>query len=174
LTPYNDYALNNTFLVGNNLPLGVVMLAFLFALVVNGPLNRFLPKHAFSSGEMATALAMTLVSCALPSSGLMRYFPPSLISPLWHAQGQQEFLSLLESMHLPKWIFPTFSGSSPREWINDPIVTDYIGRWTQGGPIPYRAWLTPALTWGIFLFALFAALICMVTLLRRQWYENER
>src|SRR5262245_38485202 len=35
-TPYNDYALNNTFLVGNNLPIGVVMLLFLFALLVTG------------------------------------------------------------------------------------------------------------------------------------------
>src|SRR4051794_19320421 len=38
LTPYNDYALNNTFMVGNNLPLGVVMLLFIMAVCVNAPL----------------------------------------------------------------------------------------------------------------------------------------
>ena len=79
LTPYNDYALNNTFLVGNNLPVGVVMLTFLLVLVVNGPLWKWFPRHALSSGEITVALAMTLVSCALPSSGLMRYFPPSIV-----------------------------------------------------------------------------------------------
>ena len=43
LVPYNDYALNNTFLIGNNLPLGVVMFTFLFVLIINGPLNRWRP-----------------------------------------------------------------------------------------------------------------------------------
>ena len=45
LTPYNDYALNNTFLVGNNLPIGVVMLSFLFVLLVNAPLHRWYPRQ---------------------------------------------------------------------------------------------------------------------------------
>src|SRR5690606_10843262 len=49
LTPYNDYALNNTFLIGNNLPLGVVMLTFLFVVLVNGPLNRWWPGKAFTA-----------------------------------------------------------------------------------------------------------------------------
>ncbi len=50
-TPINDYALNNTYLVGNCLPLGVIVLLFLFVTLVNGPLNRFIPARAFTSGE---------------------------------------------------------------------------------------------------------------------------
>jgi hypothetical protein len=174
LTPYNDYALNNTFLVGNNLPLGVVMFLFLFALLINGPLSRWKPAWAFSAGELTVALSMTLVSCALPSSGLMRYFPPSLVSPWFHAQRNPEFAQLADSLHLPKWIYPSFKGSTPSQWANDPIVNGYIGRWTQEGPPPYWAWVRPALTWGVFLFALYGAMLCMVSLLRRQWNENER
>src|SRR5687768_712698 len=110
LTPYNDYALNNTFLVGNNLPLGVVMLAFVFIMVVNGPLSRWYPRYALSSGELTVALAMTLVSCGLPSSGLMRFFPPSLVTPFYYAQSNPEYLSLLERLDLPRLIFPSFEG----------------------------------------------------------------
>lgn len=174
LTPYNDYALNNTFLVGNNLPLGVIMLTFLFALLVNGPLSRFYPAWTFSSGEIAVAFSMTLVSCALPSSGLMRYFPGSLVGPFWHARGNAEYLSLLQSLNLPRWIFPGFRGNGPADWMNDPIVTDFMGRTPEGESPPYWAWVTPAVTWGVFLFALYGALLCMVTLVRRQWFENER
>src|SRR5438045_3343022 len=83
LTPYNDYALNNTFLIGNNLPLGVVMLLFLFSLFVNGPLSRWAPRYAMTSGEVAVAFSMTLVSCAIPSGGLMRYFPGVLTGPIY-------------------------------------------------------------------------------------------
>ncbi len=174
VTPYNDYALNNTFLVGNNLPIGVVMLSFLFVLLVNAPLHRWLPRHALSAGELSIALSMTLVSCALPSSGLMRYLPPSLVSPFYHSISNRPFLDILESMHLPKWIFPAFTGDGPRQWINDPVVIDYIGRWTEEGPFPFLAWIRPAITWGIFLFALYAALMCVMAIVRRQWFENER
>jgi hypothetical protein len=174
VTPYNDYALNNTFLVGNNLPIGVVMLTFLFVLCINAPLHRWWPRHALSGGELSVALSMTLVSCALPSSGLMRYFPPSLVSPFYHALYNRPFLDLLERMHLPSWIFPTMAGTGPREWMNDPVVIDYIGRWTEPGPYPFLAWIKPAITWGIFLFALYSAMVCIIAILRRQWYENER
>jgi hypothetical protein len=174
LTPYNDYALNNTFLVGNNLPIGVVMLSCVFFLLINAPLHRWLPKQALTSGELAVALSMTLVSCTLPSSGLMRYFPPTLVSPFYHALYNRPFLDLLEDMHLPRWIFPSFSGKGPTQWMSDPIVIGYVGRWTDDGPYPLLAWVVPAITWGIFLFAMYGALMCIVAIVRRQWFENER
>ena len=53
-TPYNDYVLRNTYIVGNNLPLGAMVLAFLVAVCANGPLSRFAPRYALSSGERST------------------------------------------------------------------------------------------------------------------------
>src|SRR5438093_10516293 len=119
-TPYNDYALNNTFLVGNNLPLGVVMFLFLFTLLINGPLSRFAPRVALSSGEVTVAFSMMLVSCALPSSGLMRGFPASLVVPFNLAGGDEEFMRRLESLNLPRWLFPSFRGPGPRQGATDP------------------------------------------------------
>ena len=174
VTPYNDYALNNTFLVGNNLPIGVVMLTFLFALLVNAPLRRWTPRHAVTSGELAVALSMTLASCGLPSSGLMRYLPPALVSPFYNGLTDHTFLGLLEQMHLPAWVFPAMHGDGPAQWKNSPVVIDYIGRWTEAGPPPYAAWVRPVLTWGLFLAALYGSLLCLVAIVRRQWFENER
>ncbi len=34
--------------------------------------------------------------------------------------------------------------------------------------------VTPALTWGLFLSALFGAMFCLMAIVRRQWFENER
>jgi hypothetical protein len=174
ITPYNDYALNNTFLIGNNLPLGAVMLLFLFAVLVNGPLSKWAPRYALSSAELAVAFSMTLISCGLPSSGLMRYLPPGLVMPFYQAGANGEFAAELDKMHLARWLFPSFSGDGPRDWTSDPIVRGYAQRWSLRQPIPYAAWIVPILTWGIFLGALYGALMCIVTLVRRQWYENER
>ena len=57
LTPYNDYALNNTFFVGNNLPLVAVMLLF-GALLINAPVNRFVPRLALTSGDFEKSPAI--------------------------------------------------------------------------------------------------------------------
>lgn len=167
LTPYNDYVLNNTFLVGNNLPLGVTMLVFLFTLAVNGPLSRFAPRHALSSGEVAVAFMMMLVSCAVPSSGLMRGFPASLVVPFNEAAADQRYWELLQRLNLPTWLFPTFRDRPP--WL-DPAVQGFIHR----GPAPYGAWVVPILAWAVFTFALYGALLCMVAIVRKQWFENER
>ena len=173
LTPYNDYALNNTFLIGNNLPLGVMMLLFAVVLI-NAPLARWWPDRALSSGEIAIAFTMTLVSCSLPSSGLMRYLVPNLVVPMRHAAQKPEFLTILESMNVPRWLWPTFDSASPREWSSDPVVEGFVGRWDGTGAPPYRAWLTPFLSWGIFIAATFGAMLCLCAIVRRQWFENER
>ena len=174
LTPYNDYALNNTFLVGNNLPIGVVMLTFAFVLGVNAPLRRWRPAWAVSGSELAVALGMTLISCGLPSSGLMRYLPPALVSPFYNALTDRPFLDLLDQMHLPAWVYPTMRGTGPGQWKNSPVVIGYIGRWTEDGPPPYAAWAKPVAAWGVFLAGLYGSLLCLAAIVRRQWFENER
>lgn len=174
VTPYNDYAMNNTFLVGNNLPLGVIMLTFLFVLGVNGPLSRWRPSAALSAGELCVALSMMLVACCLPSSGLMRYFPASLTGPLWHAQRHAEFRELFLKLNLPDWLWPTFSSPVRQDWFNDPVVTGFHQRWIGDGPMPLKAWVRPALTWGVFFAAMYGAVMCLVLIVRRQWVENER
>ena len=40
VTPYNDYVLFNTFVIGNNLPLGALGIFFLVAIAVNGRVVR--------------------------------------------------------------------------------------------------------------------------------------
>jgi hypothetical protein len=174
LTPYNDYALNNTFLIGNNLPLGVVMIVFVVSVLINGPLSRYAPRFAFTSGEMSVAFAMMLVSCALPSSGLMRYFPASLTGPVYFSRVDAQFKEIFQTLALPQWLMPSFQGNSINQWITDPVAEGFHTRWQGPGPIPYAAWIRPAVTWGIFIFAVYGTMVCLVTIVRRQWFDNER
>lgn len=171
---YNDFAVNNTFFIGNNLPLGLVMMTFLFIVLVNGPLSRWAPGQALNSGELVVAFSMALVACAIPSGGLMRWLAHAIVAPFWHAQGNAEFRDLLLRLEVPNWLFPSFSSDDRLEWFNDPIVTGFLMRWTAETTPPYTAWIRPIIVWGIPTFAIYGAVICIMAIVRHQWAENER
>ena len=80
LTPYNDYVAVNTFLVGSYFPLGMALLFFLLAVLVNPLILLVAPKRALRTPELAVILTMTLVACSIPSQGLLRAFIPTLVS----------------------------------------------------------------------------------------------
>lgn len=174
ITPYNDFVLANTYVIGNNLPLMAMLMFFVIAAGINGPLSRFAPRYALTSGELGVAFSMVLVGCAIPSSALMRYLPPSLVYPFWQARSDAEILKLLESLKMARWLYPDFQGSGPAQWMNDPVVTGYAGRWTGEGWPPYTAWIRPMFAWGIYVALLYGAFMFLFAILRRQWYENER
>lgn len=182
LTPYNDYVLGNTFLVGNFLPIGLLLFMLFLVLVVNSVLHRFWSSAALTAGELAVILGMTLVSCSLPSSGLMRYLPASMIGVQHHAGIDADAKRVITELDLPNWIFPTFQTESVEQRSNEPVVTDFWSSVQADGnsfyarfiAVPWAAWARPALTWGLLIAALFGAVLSMMIIVRHQWVENER
>jgi len=182
LAPFNNSVLNNTDIVGNFLPTGLLLFVMLFVILINAPLYRFAPRYAYGSGELAVALGMILVSCALPFVGLMRYLPGNLVGLFYYAAQRSEYADFLRSAHLPDWLFPTYASSDVVQRGNDPVVQQYVGRALADSDtftahfraVPWHAWLRPTITWGIFLVGLFGSIVCMMVVLRRQWVENER
>src|SRR5512133_3700748 len=71
--PYNDLLLENTFLIGGNMPVGMLVLMLLLLVLVDGSLSRCAPRSAFSDGEMTVILSMLLVGCAVPRVGFTSY-----------------------------------------------------------------------------------------------------
>jgi hypothetical protein len=177
LTPYNDYAVNNTYFVGNFLPVGLLLIVLAVVLGPNALVSRLAPRLALSAGELAVAVGMMLVSCTLPSSGLMRYLPASLVGLQVQATQNADYASVLNQAQLPSWLFPTLEQSP----AIDPVVTEWTGRAPPEqsrplglGAVPWRAWVTPALGWAALLSCLYGAVVCLSLIVRRQWAENER
>jgi Family of unknown function (DUF6785)/Domain of unknown function (DUF6784) len=182
LTAYNDYVVANTFMVGNFLPIGLLLFLLVSILLVNGPLCRFAPRLALSRGELSVALCMMLVSCAMPSSGLMRYLPAHLVG-IWNKAGSNgDYVNVLKQANLPDWLFPTFERTTVEGRANDPVVQQYIQRvpveedtfLAHVMAVPWSKWAVPALTWGLFVGMLVGAMLCLSVVFRRQWVENER
>lgn len=182
LTAYNDYVVANTWFVGNYLPIGVLLGILVFLLLVNGPLWRFAPRFAFTRSEMGVALCMMLVSCAMPSSGLMRYLPGHLVG-LWNRAGySSDHANVMRQANLPDWVFPSFQSKDVQQRANDPVVRQFMQRVPLDEPtfvnrvmaVPWAKWVRPAFTWALLIAALAGAILCMSVIFRRQWVDNER
>ena len=132
LTPFNDYVARNTNLIGSFLPIGLLLFFLVLVLVVNAPLSRFLPRRALSTPELAVAMGMMLVSCTLPSAGLMRYLPGHLTAVWQDADDSPQSLELLKQLNLPDWLFPTMADKDPALRGSDPVVTELAGRGRDG------------------------------------------
>lgn len=179
LTPYNDYVVNNTYLVGNFLPIGLLLFFIVVVMLINAPLHLFARRWAFSTGELALALSMTLISCGLPSSGLMRYLPAQLVGTWTQANltSNAEFRKALQEADLPMWLFPTMSVQDPYGGVSDDVISHYntstpgVRGWKA---VPWRAWVKPAIAWGTLLVFLYGTIFCVSVIVRRQWVENER
>jgi hypothetical protein len=181
ITPFNNYVANNTDTIGSALPTVVVFLLLIIALL-NGLLGKFAPRAALRRGELAVALAMVLVGCALPAVGLMRYLPGHLVS--YHAlpASLPPVAEAFRAMDLPDWLWPAVDMTSETSRASDPVIVDFMQRvpasdaslLEQIRAVPWSAWARPALAWGLFFSLLFAAVIFLSLIFRHQWVENER
>lgn len=108
LTPYNDYVMTNTYLVGNFLPVGLVLFFFVFCTMFNSLVWRISPRQALTGAELAVAMGMALVSCCMPSSGLMRYLPTHLVGLYQHASSGGDAVTVIKEAKIPTWALPSF------------------------------------------------------------------
>lgn len=166
LTPYNDFILSNAPFIGNHLPIGIMTILFSLVLVVN-PALQWLGKRPFSQGELVVILTMMLVAAAAPSSGLMRYLEPMIVTPYWHIQ-QFPWLKDMTDL-LPAWLMPATDPSSTiisNYWLGiDPV---------QGGHTPIMPFLIPQLIWGVLVAAIMGSALFLAAIFRRQWVHHER
>lgn len=162
-TPYNDYVLGNTPLIGNHFPIGVFILMASLMLGLN-PLLQWLKRDRLSAGELAVIWAMLLCAAAAPSSGLIRYLEPSLIGP-FNLLESMPWLKPIASL-LPSWAVPTLNPESP-------IISNYF-QGTDTTHIPLLAFIIPTLTWGLLIVGIFGCAFMLAALFRKQWVQHER
>jgi len=163
ITPYNDYYIRGTFVSGNHFPIGSFFLYILLTLIGFIGLGRWKPKWAFKPSEMVTVWCMMIVAAGIPSAGFIRYHLFMLVSPFYYASPENEWADLFHK-HLPEWFV-----------VRDPKAVRYFYEGLPAGePVPWRAWLKPALVWSSYLLMTYLVLVCLSTILRRQWVEHER
>ena len=163
VTPYNDFLIGSTYLAGNHLPIAVVFSLTVLILVVNVLLKQIKSGMQLSAAELTIIWGMMLVASGIPSSGLMRYLIPLLVSPFYFATAENDWADLFHQ-HLPSWMVVS----------NPKAVSYFYEKLPDGEAIPWETWLKPMLAWSAFALVFFFMIICWSVLLRKQWVEHER
>lgn len=141
----------------------VVFILALFALV-NTILRRVLPRLAFSQSEMLLVYSMVSIGAALCGHDLI----PNLVGMMGHpwqfATPENRWADTFIP-YLPKWL--SVSDSAVLKPLYEGDSSLYVG----GHLI---AWLKPIIFWLIFIITLVFVMMCINTLIRKQWMERER
>jgi hypothetical protein len=169
----NDNILNQTYLVGNNLPVAVYG-ALIIAVIAVNPLLAWLNRRWVLSGrELALMLSLVLASCCIPASGLLRTFTNSLILPhhfnrLNPGWNEKQVLKLAPAQML--------ADTSTDE---DTVLNGFVqgmgeaNRHIAFADVPWYTWTRTLAFWLPIILTLWLALTALSVVLHRQWSDHE-
>ena len=135
--------------------------------------NRALVKWAkwqiLNPAELIIIYAMSLVGVMVSTRGIIEKLIPPLAYLPYFATRENRLAETI-SQYLPAWAMPF----SPSSAVGNapPAISGY---WEgNGGAIPWATWLGPLVAWGALWACVIWCFLCLATLLRRQWMDNEQ
>jgi hypothetical protein len=131
---------------------------------VNRLLLRRAPRLALSQPELLVAYVMLVVASSIHSLDLMDVLVPMLGHPTWFATAENRWEQTILPHIPPSW----------RVQSREALIGYYHGNASLYRWEVLKAWAPPVLTWGAFLLALVGTMLCLSSLVRRRWVEEER
>ncbi len=150
------------------LPPAVIGL-FFFLVLGNRLLERLNRKFGLSPRELMCIYCMMLVASMISSRGVMEKLIPALIAVNYFTNETNGWDTLFFP-HIKPWLIPF----SPDQKGQSAIAIGFYEGVQTGDRIPWRAWIAPLCIWGILIFLVFTAFLCLAAILRKQWIENEK
>lgn len=141
-----------------------VVFILVVLLCLNGLVRRFRPRWALSPGELLTVYIMLGLSSAVASHDMVEVLTPILAHVHYFATPENGWAKEIIP-HVPRWLT-----------VSDPQALDefYTGTGTLYSLHNLRAWGGPVLLWTGLLSVIGFMMLCINTILRRQWTEHER
>jgi len=159
---YATLYLHGSFMaLGTSMP-GAIFLLFVLTLMINPLLKLFHPGLGLKRQELLVVYIMMVMASPIPTLFAGKFLN-TIIYPFYYATPENEWRSLILP-YIPDWLMP-----------NNPQVAkmfyEGVGR---DQDVPWKAWTPYFLSWQPFIWSLFLVMISSMTILRKQWAENER
>ena len=158
--PYSRQIIKGTALALTSATPVAFFLLFVLLLSLHLFLGWCRRSWAFTRGELITVFTMMTVAAAIPTKGVVGMLLPIITGTFYYSAPENKWAEEIHPL-LPRWIL-----------VDDiqAVKSFYEG----GESIPWEHWLSPLAAWLAFYAAFYLTLICLSTILRRQWVEHER
>src|SRR5438093_651581 len=119
--------------------------------------------------ELAAIYGMLLIAGLVSSRGLMEKLIPLLVAPNYFASATNHWRDRFFPQMKP-WLVAFDTTGPPGQTL----VRAYYEGLRVGVPIPWQAWVVPLLAWLLLAGLVLFAFMCLASLFRRPWMEQER
>lgn len=143
------------------LTLMAVFVVLIFA--INPQLKQWFPRFTFTRPELMAIVAIGMVGCVVPASGITGFLVGVISTPFYFATPENSWADFYHP-NLNSWMVPTQAEA----------VRGFFEGLRPGQQIPWTVWFIPLSWWATLIAAVFAVSASMMVILRRQWADNEK
>ncbi|MCM8804499.1 MAG: hypothetical protein NC833_04540 [Candidatus Omnitrophica bacterium] len=160
---YSTDVVHASYMAIDHMPCGAIFVFFILVFLVNTILKRINKKIAFLPGELLVIYSMMLVSSSVTEMGFGSQILPIISAPTYYSTPENQWDQLIIP-YIKKFLIVT----------DEKAVKYFYEGLPKGMSIPWKVWILPLLFWLPFIFTLYFVMICIASILRKQWVERER
>ncbi len=142
---------------------GALFFFFVLTFVVNAIVAVLARNFQLSKADLVMIYCMLLMAITVPTWGLMFFLIGTLVYPFYYATPENNYVELFHNFILSYMVPQDFQA-----------IKDYYEGLLQGASIPWGVWVELMGWWIALVVAMSLMLICMSTILHRQWSVHER
>jgi hypothetical protein len=172
LTPYNNIYLRATPLGGGHFPLAPFFIFLLLAVCISLVSRIFRSSLLLTGPELLVIWIEMVIGSGIAYTGFARTFLINLTTPGHFATAGNRWEEVLHPL-IPPALIPTSPEAVTLLYNGLPGGRD-MGWLEVVGSIPWTAWLSPLLLWGVFVLLSYLVMLFLINILSRQWIHNER
>ena len=131
---------------------------------INALIRRLRPSLAFSRGELLLVYMVMNVSASICSHDFLQVLLANLPHPLRYATAENHWHSLIIN-RIPDWAIVKDKAAVDAFYLGN----DSFFQWKY-----LRHWIQPLSVWSGFIMTLFYTFLCINSIIRKQWSENEK
>lgn len=136
---------------------------------LNGVLRRFGKNVALTAQDLMVTYSMMVLAAMVSSRGLMQKLVPLLISANYFATDGNNWATKYFPF-LKSWMVPF----DPQDTTKQEVAVRFFEGLRGGEALPWSVWVVPMAAWSLLALLVFGAFLCLASLLRKQWVDNEK
>ena len=141
-----------------------VIFTLLVVTAANALVRKWFPKVALTRVELVTIYAMVSISSAVCSHNMMEVLVSLMGYAHFYKTPENQWGTMFADK-LPRWLTVSDEAS---------LSNFYNGNSTLHTHTNYAPWIVPVMCWSAFCAVLLFTMLCLNSILRKQWVESER